>query len=197
MKRRRGFILDWRQTSNICSWMKRGIVHSILLFYSSHIERMNSCREERLHLFQGLGHISSVKVLSKRSRKVEEFFPEGSEKVTRGGGRDIYIRWRNFGKIFLSQFSGGGYICLVHFGLKWTRQGRGGSARVVFGEKLKGVLVNNAINICEHSNRSLLFAVVELGRRENRASIFFRGAFLSSNYYLIVINDFCNEYYEY
>lgn len=35
------------------------------------------------------------------------------------------------------------------------------------------------------------------GGRENRASIFFRGAFLSSNYYLIVINDFCNEYYEY
>lgn len=52
---------------------------------------MNSCREERLHLFQGLGHISSVKVLSKRSGKVEEFFPEGPEKVTRGGGRDIYI----------------------------------------------------------------------------------------------------------
>lgn len=73
--------------------MKRGIVdsmYSILLFYSSHIERMNSCREERLHLFQGLGHISSVKVLSKRSGKVEEFFPEGPEKVTRGGGRNIY-----------------------------------------------------------------------------------------------------------
>ena len=35
-----------------------------------------------------------------------------------------------------------------------------------FRRKIERSFGNNAINICEYSNRSLLFAVVELGRRE-------------------------------
>lgn len=64
------------------------VFHSSVLFFTH--RKNEQLQRTTFTPIAGLGHVSSVKILSKRSGKVEEFFPEGPEKVTRGGGRNIY-----------------------------------------------------------------------------------------------------------
>lgn len=88
----------------------------------------------------------TLEVWSKCSGKMEEFFPKGREKgfLRDARGDEIYMEefWKNI------SFSTGERE--GHLSCSFRVETLGGGEEVVFGEKLKGVLVNNAINICEH-----------------------------------------------
>lgn len=88
----------------------------------------------------------TLEVWSKCSGKMEKFFPKGREKgfLRDARGDEIYMEefWKNI------SFSTGERE--GHLSCSFRVETLGGGEEVVFGEKLKGVLVNNAINICEH-----------------------------------------------
>lgn len=139
-----------KRTRDIRSSMKRGIelfLFFTIFFFSlwKWFERTNSSRDvgRRLHLSQA----RTLEVWSKCSGKMEEFFPKGREKgfLRDARGDEIYMEefWKNISFSRGREREG-------HLSCSFRVETLGGGEEVVFGEKLKGVLVNNAINICEH-----------------------------------------------
>lgn len=147
---RRGFRIGLGANERAISvrrWKEESSFFYSSLFFSlwKWFERTNSSRdvERRLHL--STRHVT-LEVWSKCSGKMEEFFPKGREKgfLRDARGDEIYMEefWKNI------SFSTGERE--GHLSCSFRVETLGGGEEVVFGEKLKGVLVNNAINICEH-----------------------------------------------
>lgn len=139
-----------KRTRDIRSSMKRGIelflFFTILFFFlcgNGSKERTVPGTWNDVYIYPR--HVT-LEVWSKCSGKMEEFFPKGREKgfLRDARGDEIYMEefWKNI------SFSTGERE--GHLSCSFRVETLGGGEEVVFGEKLKGVLVNNAINICEH-----------------------------------------------
>lgn len=143
--------MDWGQTNARYPFVdeKRNrafsILHDPFFFFVEMVRKNEQFQWNWNNVYIYPRHVT-LEVWSKCSGKMEEFFPKGREKgfLRDARGDEIYMEefWKNI------SFSTGERE--GHLSCSFRVETLGGGEEVVFGEKLKGVLVNNAINICEH-----------------------------------------------
>lgn len=146
-----GFVLDWGQTNARYPFVdgKRNrafsILHDPFFFLCGNGSKERTVPGTWNDVYIYPRHVT-LEVWSKCWGKMEEFFPKGREKgfLRDARGDEIYMEefWKNIS--FSTREREG------HLSCSFRVETLGGGEEVVFGEKLKGVLVNNAINICEH-----------------------------------------------